>query len=193
MLREIREDKSSGWERLFTKYGPLIQSVVRWPKWHFTDDEQEDVSQNIHVHLHKALKNFQQKSSLSTFIRSIAIRHCINEVRRQNCWSSVMTSFSMQMETGDFFELESTGPNASDPYMDTVKSEQIQFLHETLGKLQKNCRISIRLFYMEQFSYKEISDALGISINTVGSRISKCLNKLRRELRKKTLLERSPQ
>lgn len=104
-----------------------------------------------------------------------------------------MTSFSMQMETGDFFELESTGPNASDPYMDTVKSEQIQFLHETLGKLQKNCRISIRLFYMEQFSYKEISDALGISINTVGSRISKCLNKLRRELRKKTLLERSPQ
>ncbi|MBN2703984.1 MAG: sigma-70 family RNA polymerase sigma factor [Pontiellaceae bacterium] len=192
LLRAIRKEKSSGWEQLFTQYDPLIQSIVRWSKWHFSDDEQKDVSQNIHMQLYKSLKSFQQKSSLSKFIKSIAIHHCINEVRRKNRWSSIMTSFPPQTEMGEYYESESIGLNASDPYTDIVKSERIRFLNETLKKLHKTCQTSIHLFYMKHFSYKQISDALGISTNTVGSRMSKCLDKLRSELRKDALLEGNP-
>jgi RNA polymerase sigma factor (sigma-70 family) len=192
LLRAIRKEKSGGWEQLFTQYDPLIQSIVRWSKWHFSNDEQKDVSQNIHMHLYKSLKSFRHKSSLSKFIKRIAIHHCINEVRRQSRWNSVMTSFPLQTGKGEYYEVEFVGLNASDPYTETVQRERIQLLNKTLEKLHETCQKIIHLFYTKHLSYKQISDALGISTNTVGSRISKCLDKLRRELQKDPLFEGNP-
>lgn len=191
IIDAVHDDNSIGWELLFTKYDPMIRSITRWPKWHFPQDEQEDVYQNIHMHLLSAVPTFRQQSSLSWFIKKIAIRQCINEIRRQKRWRTVITPLAKQTTDGQWNEMEFANANDSSPYDKAVQHERLQHLQSALQQLQKTCRESINMFYLQQLSYKEMSSKLGISINTVGSRLSKCLDKLHQAFRRNITTERN--
>ena len=186
ILTAIRGSNSQqGWDLLFELYDPIIQAITRWSKWHFSEDEQLDVRQNIHLHLQSALPTFQEKSSLVWFIKQIAIRQCINEVRRQKRWSTVITPLVRKSSSGYWNELEFEDPDGTDPYTETTQNERRESLHSALQEVAPTCKESISLYYLRQHSYLEISKKLGISIRTVGSRLSKCLDKLHRQLRYK--------
>ena len=191
ILKAIRRNDGIGWELLFKKYDPLIKSIVRWPKWRFSSDEQDDVRQNIHMNLQSAIPEFKQRSSLSWFIKRIAINQCINEVRRQSRWNTILAPASWQESLGNWIDIEFACPNTLDPHKDTVQNERIKSLHSALNNMQKICKESIHMFYMHDLSYKEMSEELGVAVNTIGSRLSKCLYKLKMELIKKSQFKRN--
>lgn len=183
IINAVRDNNPIGWELLFAQYDPLIQSIARWPKWNFTPDEQQDVCQNIHMTLQSALPTFRQQSSLAWFIKRIAIRQCVNEIRRQKRWRTVMTPVNQQTASGDWHEMEFASSTGTDPYDEAVQSERSESLRAALKQLHQTCRESVGMFYMQHLSYKEIAKRLGISVNTVGSRLAKCLDKLKKELK----------
>ncbi len=55
-------------------------------------------------------------------------------------------------------------------------------LQKALHALQDRYRAPVTLFYMQQHSYREIAEILGIPIGTVMSRISRGKAELRKEL-----------
>lgn len=190
ILEAVQQNPSEGWALVVTQFDPLIRSIARWPKWNFTEDEQQDVCQNIHMHLQSALPTFRQQSTLSWFIKKIAIRQCINEIRQQKRWRTVMTPSVQRTTNGDWNDMEYANPNDSNPYDDAVLHERQQLLYSALKELQKTCRDSITMFYLHHLSYREMSERLGIAVNTVGSRLAKCLNKLHHELQHHPSFER---
>ena len=99
----------------------------------------------------------------------------------------MITPIISQTNAGVWNEMEFASQNTADPYDDTVHHEQINTLHAELQRMHKTCRQSIHMFYMKHLSYKQMSEILGITVNTVGSRLSKCLSKL------KTGLKNNPQ
>lgn len=193
ILNAVRDNNPAGWELLFTQYDPMIKDITKWPKWRFSEDEQKDVCQNTHMHLQSALPKFKQQSSLSWFIKRIAIRQCIDEIRRQKRWRAVMTPTVQQKANGDWNEMEFANPDEPDPYDDVVRSERRQLLYAALQSLNKTCRDGISMFYLQNLTYREMAERLDISINTVGSRLAKCLDKMHRELKKQPLFERIDQ
>ena len=68
---------------------------------------------------------------------------------------------------------------AFDPIKEVETYERGAALREQLKTLDETCRTAIQFFYVQALSYKEISARLGIAVNTVGSRLAKCLEKLR--------------
>lgn len=190
LLEAVREKGISGWDLFCTHFDPMIQSIARWPKWNFSEQEQEDVRQNIHVQLQSALPNFRQQSTLSWFIKKIAIRQCINEIRRQVRWRTVMTPSIQKTRNGNWNEMEFTNPDALDPHHEAVQEERRKTLHSAMQLLNKTCMDSITMFYLQHLSYQEMSVQLKISVNTVGSRLAKCLDKLHKELRQLPSFER---
>ena len=66
-----------------------------------------------------------------------------------------------------------------DPIRSVILSERASLLRKILESIDKTCQTAIQMFYIQSLSYKEISEHLGIAVNTVGSRLAKCLNKLR--------------
>lgn len=191
IIDALRTDRPGGWELLFNAYDPLIQSIVRWPKWNFSEDAQQDVRQNIHLQLRSALPSFRQQSSLAWFIKRIAMRQCVNEIRRQKRWRTVMTPTVQKTAGGDWNEMEFANPADPDPYDETVQHERRRLLHSALQQLRKTCQDSINMFYLQHLTYKDMAERLGISVNTVGSRLSKCLDKLQKDLKTKPLYERT--
>ncbi len=191
VLTAVREKGATGWELFCAQFDPLIHSVVGWPKWKFSEHEKQDVFQNIYVQLPNALVSFREESSLSWFIKQIAIHHCVNEIRRQVRWRHIMTSTVQKTPDGDWNEMEFNNPNALDPHHEVLQKERRQALRVALTHLKDTCKKSISLFYVQDLSYREMSEQLGISTNTVGSRLAKCLDKLHKELRHHPLFERS--
>jgi RNA polymerase sigma-70 factor (ECF subfamily) len=182
LLRAVRHDGAAGWELFCAEFDPLIRSITKWPKWKFTKHEQQDVRQNIYVHLQTALPTFRRECSLAWFIKKIAMNKCIDEVRRQKRWRTVMTPITQQNGDGNWNEMEFETVDALDPHDEVIRKERRQLLHSAMKDMGKNCQETITLFYLKHCSYRQIADQLDISVNTVGSRLTKCLDKLHREL-----------
>ncbi len=192
ILRAVRRDDPAGWEYFQTRFDPAIQSVLDWPRWRFTEDEQQDVRQNIYLQLHKALPTFREDSSLRWFIIQISHKQCVNEIRRQVRQRTYTTPFAQRNPDGEWNEREAACPHTLDPYHEVLRTERQQAVLAALKQLHETCSTSISLFYIENLPYQAISKKLGITVNTVGSRLSKCLDKLHKELRKHPLFERKP-
>lgn len=190
LLRAVRTEGEAGWELFCDRFDPLIRAITGWSKWNFSEDEQEDVRQEIYVRLQTALPNFQQKCSLKWFIKKISIHQCVNEIRRQVRWRKVITPSVQKDADGQWNEMEFKNNTTSDPRHEILQKERIMALSKAMGTLQSTCKNSITLFYIRNLSYREMADQLGVSVNTVGSRLSKCLSKLHRELRHNPLFER---
>ncbi len=191
IIRAVRKKSGHGWEMFCAQFEPLIESITIWPKWNFSEHEQLDVRQNTYLQLQRALPAFRQKSTLSWFIKRITIHQCIDEIRRQVRRRTIMISPVQKTPDGGWNEMEFENPDSLDPYREMIQTERRQALRAALKQLQETCRIAISLFYTHHLSYQEISEQLKISVNTVGSRLSKCLDKLHKILRRHPLFERN--
>lgn len=102
-----------------------------------------------------------------------------------------MVSSVQKTSDGEWNELEFSNPDALDPHHEMVQKERRENLRLALQKLNKTCMESINLYYLKHLSYREISDQLGIAVNTVGSRLVKCLYKLHKDLRQHPMFKRT--
>lgn len=191
MLQAVLEKGSDGWSRFYAQFDPMIRCITNWSKWNFSEHERQDVSQNTYLQLQKALPAFQQQSSLAWFIKRITIHQCINEIRRQVRNRTFITSSVQKTPDGDWNEIEHEHADALDPHHEIDQSERRLALQNALTQLKETCKNAITLFYVENLSYREIAEQLGISTNTVGSRLAKCLDKLHKSLRHRPLFERT--
>ena len=101
-----------------------------------------------------------------------------------------MISTVQKTPDGRWNEMEFANPVALNPRHELVQQERAQMVRAALKELKAICLDSIALFYYQQLTYQEISEKLGISKKTVGSRLFKCLEKLHAELRKLPQFER---
>jgi len=81
-----------------------------------------------------------------------------------------------QIELGDAIE---ELPTLSPEMVNTLDATQ---LIEFLGKVQEPYRAAVSLFYLEEYSYKEIADILDIPLGTVRSRISRGIAQLQQSI-----------
>jgi RNA polymerase sigma factor (sigma-70 family) len=91
---------------------------------------------------------------------------------------------NIRRRTGRFphFELDDTNeelPTVSPEVVNTLDAVVVVGL---LARVQEPYRAALSLFYMEEYSYKEISDILGIPLGTVRSRISRGMAQLQQSI-----------
>lgn len=178
-----QSQQQAGWlslDDVLDRHNPLIRSVVSWSKWRFDFHVREDIAQSIRIEIAKSYANYHGECSLEYFIKRICIHRCIDEVRRQVRKRNVFVDLFEPDPDDPRDPLETPAGETFDPIHEITLRERAQALRSLLDQLDGTCREAIHRFYVDGLSYKEIADALGIAVNTVGSRLSKCLDKLRR-------------
>jgi len=191
LLKSLHAQGEHGWKEFIHYFEPMIMKIVNWTEYNFTPDIQEDVRQNIYMHLRKAIPRFRGDCSLAYYIKRIAKNECINEIRRQSRSRKHITFSTQKNPDNEWEEGNYHDPDSMDAAEILMQVEQKAILHQAVTNMNTTCMESISLFYFEHKTYSEISEQLGISRNTVGSRLSKCLEKLHLELRKLPLFARS--
>lgn len=171
-----KEEKEAGFELLFKKFKPLVFNLFN--KALFYDEETaKDLMIEVFMKVHINIDSYSaEKAALSTWIHRISKNVLIDHLRSQaNKETLSIDSFfdnnSKGKQKGDdekFPSFQIADNNANDSSELMIREERVLELLNALNKVKReDYRKVLTLFYLEEKSYKEISDEMNISNSSV--------------------------
>ena len=88
LLECLRSGEDSCYEILVRKLGPQVLATAQ--RYLRSEADAADCFQDTFLAVFEGINNFEQRSSLSTWIRGITIRQCLDEFFRYRVWHGVI-------------------------------------------------------------------------------------------------------
>jgi RNA polymerase sigma-70 factor (ECF subfamily) len=153
-------------------------------------DEAEDITQEIFQKISFALKDFEGKSKLSTWIYRIATNTALDRLR-----SASFKNSSEQDTFEDSVEDRNVWAGRSKTPLDQklIRKEMSECVWEYIEKLPSDYRTVIVLSQFEGFKNREIADILQISLDAVKIRLHRARASLKNLLDDACLFEHNEQ
>lgn len=153
------EQQEKDFSRMIREQKATIYTVC----YMFSKDKEEidDLFQEVLVKLWQGYDSFQGKSDLRTWIYRVSLNTCISIDRKKK-----RRKTQPLLEGVDLFD-----KNDAD-------NSQTDMLHERIGKLQAFDR-AIVLLWLENLSYEEIAQIVGISVKNVSVRLYRIKEQLK--------------
>jgi len=145
-----------------------------------TREDAEDVVQQSWQKAFIHLRQFEGKSSFSTWLTRIAINEALILLRKSRGRHEVLINDSTESEEARLaLEIPDTGPNPEDSYS---QRERKRMLFSALNELPHGTRRAIQLRELDERSTEETARIMGISVNAVKARLFHGRRKLRERL-----------
>ena len=140
-------------------------------------DEAEDLTQDIFLKIFKALNTFDRRANFQTWIISISRNLCIDHYR------SVRKERQTIARDVDSSDLQPATPERG-PYAQAEHQDLKAQLRQALEMLPVTLRTAVVLRDLQELSYQEIADRLGLPEGTVKSRINRGRIELAHQLKR---------
>lgn len=140
----------------------------------------EDALQDAFLKAFLHLKNFDGRSSFSTWLTRIAINSALMILRKKRSHPEVSMDGSADGETWQIWEIADSRVNTEDHY---VRREKDRHLKRAIHRLRPALRNVIEIQQAHDGSVREIAELAGISIAATKSRLLRARTVLRRSLR----------
>jgi RNA polymerase sigma-70 factor (ECF subfamily) len=146
--------------RMVKEYRKTIYTVC----YFFSKDTEEvnDLYQEILINLWKGFPNYRGESSLKTWIWRVSLNTCSNQERKMK---SRIQTVPLSIDI-DLYNDEDAG------------SRQIQMLYDRINRLDVFDR-AIILLWLENMTYQDIADVVGISVSNVTTRLFRIKEQLK--------------
>jgi RNA polymerase sigma-70 factor (ECF subfamily) len=164
-----KAEKEAGFELLFKKFKPLVFNFLNTAL--FSDRETaKDLMIEVFMKVHINIDSYSsEKAALSTWIYKISKNVLIDHVRsRANkdtlSIDSLCENKTSKGEDDNYPTFQIADNNANDSSELLIREERVLELLNALNKVKReDYRKALTLFYLEEKSYKEISDEMNIS------------------------------
>ena len=185
MLRsdaELVESVSLG---LHERYGELVRrykSLVTTYCYSRVGQREtaEDLAQEVFVRGFQALCNLKKPSAFSGWLLSIAHNVCIDHLRNKS--RTVPLEVHSEKDSQGEIILENTKTRSA---ADNLAGEETrERILDAINSLGEEYRVTLIFRHVNGLSCEEIADALGVSLGTVTSRLSRAHKLLREKLQK---------
>ena len=170
------DDKS--FEALVRKYEKLVSTCVYSVVGNAEDVL--DVSQEVFLKVYKSLNSFKGDSEFSTWLYRIAKNTALDFVRKRKANT---VSIDSSGEESEGFDIPDDNISAS-PEKKALQNEGVQKLYDAMEQLSEEHREIIILRDLNDYSYEEIAERLGLEAGTVKSRLHRARDTLRKILLK---------
>jgi RNA polymerase sigma-70 factor, ECF subfamily len=151
-----------------------VYNITR--NWHDAEDALQDATLRAFYHL----KDFQGKSSFSTWLTRIAINSALMILRKKRgCYE---VSFDGIDDSGDNSERREVKSPAEDPESRLARKEREELLNDAILRLPLVLREVVELRQARGYSTRETAQALGITVPAVKSRLARAKLGLRTAL-----------
>ena len=128
----------------------------------------EEVAQDAFIKAYQYLKSFKRDSKFSTWLYRIVFNTAVSYRRKKR---PIFDS----IEKAD--KQESEGQSAIE------QDDKSAFIEIALGKLNELDRLSIRLYYLKEFSMEEVAEVMNQKLNTTKVRVHRARIRLAEELK----------
>ena len=147
-------------------------------------EEARDAAQETFLKVYRGLSGFRAESGLKTWIYRIAINQAMNQQRwwrrrhRDETVSLDLSRGENDTTLGSLLPGKSVSPEAQ-----AIASERERRIMRALKEVKQEYRVALILREIEELSYEEIAETIGVSIGTVKSRIARGREELRRRVK----------
>ena len=163
MAKRLSEEAEQGFLEVLTAHEQLINKVVRIYAVH--SEDRRDLFQEIVYQLWRSYESFKGDSRVSTWIYRVALNTAITSLRKGN--RLPVTTVLDDKFDSSFRSFESPERN-----------EQVRQLYSAIRSLGDIDRALVML-YLEDLSYKDIAEVLGLTEDNVGVKLNRIKTRLR--------------
>ena len=148
----------------FTKMVKEYRKTIYTVCYFFSKDTEEvnDLYQEILINLWRGFPNYRGESSLKTWIWRVSLNTCSNQERKKK---SRIQTVPLSIDI-DLYNDEDAG------------SRQIQMLYDRINRLDVFDR-AIILLWLENMTYQDIADVVGISVSNITTRLFRIKEQLK--------------
>lgn len=172
LIRKCQLGDRLAFEKLVQRYYQKAYGIALM-KVH-DPDAALDISQEAFIRVFRSIRRFDSQKSFSPWLYTIVHNLCLNSLRRRRKRWIVFSDLFRSTDSRESESLQD-GFIEIDPI---EKNEQQARLWKALRQLEAADREILILKDMQDFSYKEISEALSVPIGTVMSRLYYARKKL---------------
>jgi RNA polymerase sigma-70 factor (ECF subfamily) len=144
--------------------------------------QSEDLTQDAFLRGYLRLETFDENKPFGPWIRRVAANLCLNHLQRRR-----PSKFELDDERDQAVSKPSDGPEQH-----LVEKERARRVREAILALPPHQRSVIELRHYQGRSYKEIAEALNVSLSKVRSDLFRARQALARSLSKDVLLRTQP-
>ncbi|RKU32480.1 hypothetical protein C6499_03200 [Candidatus Poribacteria bacterium] len=167
----------AGDETAFTTLMEKYQKQVHATVWRTIKDFHiaEDIVQETFLKAHQKLGTLNDPHRFSGWLNAIATRRCLAWFREKRLNTQLSESISSAIKQNDPYSGYLAGEQAK-----AASQELREIVRKWLVKLPENERIVTTLHYFDGMSCDEIAAFLGVTTNTIKSRLNRARNRLKK-------------
>lgn len=163
------EDHKSLFMTWLSEHGSSVMKVAR--AYTLTSEECQDLAQEILLQAWRSLPTFEGKASPATWFYRVALHTAMNWRRKDK---------PRRSRQRPMLEVHSLAAEDVDSAEQAQQRDTVEQLYKAINQLPKT-DAALVLLYLDELSYREMAEVLGISESNVGvklNRAKKALNQL---------------
>lgn len=167
-VSQVLSGDKQAYAHIIHKYkNPLYATILRMTR---NPQDAQDLVQEAFIKIYHQLDKYEQKGSFSSWLYRVAINHCMDEFRKK----------SYKVKSEEINELHAI--NSNHPEIVFLKKEKQRQLERLIATLPEEERLIILLRYVNELSYSEISESLGLSLSSVRNKLHRAKKKMREQV-----------
>ena len=177
LIQHVLEGDDSAFSVLVRKYQKQVHALA-WRKigdFHIA----EEITQDTFLKAYKRLATLKKPQRFASWLYVIAANRCSSWLRKKRLWTQPLEELeetdNEHLQTGTY-----SGYVAAENERTTAEAQR-DVVKKLLAKLQESERTIITLHYFGEMSCTEISTFLGVSANTIKSRLRRAQQRLKKE------------
>ena len=167
LVKKALKGKADAWDQLITRYERKIFNFTL--RMTGNREDAMDLMQEVFLAVYRNLASFRGESAFSSWLFGIASFRCADFFRKKKPVDSIE-------------EESQLGPDLSpetNPFDQVARNQMNRKIVAMLARLPGEQRLVIELKFFQEKTFDEISELLGISSNTLKSRLYGALRKIR--------------
>ena len=163
-VREAPEGDLRAFEQLVIRYQNRILANCRFLTR--DDNNAEDLSQEVFLKAFFGLPEFEERSSFRHWLNRIKVNHCLNHLKKDGG----RRSLAIDNDSADVFDELQVAPQADER---VERMEDRAKIEDVLELMPATLRVPLIMRDMDELSYEEIAEALGLGLSAVKMRIKR--------------------
>ena len=159
-------DQQSQFLKWLDEHGSSVLKVAR--AYTLNTEECQDLAQEILLQAWRSLAGFRGKSSAATWFYRVALNTAINWHRNDK---------TRRKRQQPLLEVQTLTTTDTDSASQAQHRDTVEQLYKAIHQLPKT-DAALVLLYLDDLSYQEMSEVMGISENNVGVKLNRVRKKL---------------
>jgi len=166
LIEDLREGNPSALKKIYKLYYSRLFFFIN--AYTHNNEITEELLQDVFLKLWNNRENIYSSQSIVNYIYTIARNHAIDHIRKNR-----VKIFSIDIIQGKEYSEGNKGEE------EVLYSEEEKRINKAINNLSPRKKEVFELHRVENFTYKEIAERLGISVSAVEKNISSAIKELR--------------